>query len=470
MTKTTVFYRNRSRRRPARNRRGTITTQILAFGNAADGQLSSELVPAGSEQASGVSAYEYDLFNQLTKVVQGQKQISYTYQVDGLRQSKTVNDERTTFAWNGSDMIKEWKADGAKNTYLYGIDGIVSKNNDYYLKNAHGDVSMLVNQNAAILSSYQYDAFGNQKQASESDTNPFRYAGEYFDDDSGMTYLRARYYQPGTGRFINEDPAKDGMNWYSYCAGNPVNCWDPNGLEYIVVSGGKYNNGRADGEYNYEFIEPAIKKLRELKSLKNGEGITWMITADGWSENDKAKFYEVAGEIGVGIQWIESKDDFINYINNKSDGNRASDPIRKFLTFSHGYDFEHTGWTDDRGVLELGAGISISVDDINNKLWATAFDNPNSWFGSCNLGTAGDRSFAQAWANKFGGTVWAFVGKSDYQNINQPALLHPAIWASRQKNGFSYYGSANYPVAGTTSIPHGPWVGGTPFMMTFTRK
>ena len=281
-------------------------------------------------------------------------------------------------------------------------------------------------------------------------------------------YLRNRYYDAGVGRFTQEDPAKDGGNWYSYCGGNPVNFIDPSGMEYIVVSGGKYDSSKSEDDYNYEFIEPAIKKLRELKALDDGEGITWMITADGWSEAQKKLFYEVAAEIGVGIHWTTDKDDFINYINNKSDGNRASDKIRKFVTFSHGYDFEHTGWTDDRGVLELGAGISISVDDINNRLWASAFDNPNTWFGSCNLGTAGDRSFAQAWANKFGGTTWAFAGKSNYAHINKNNNLD-SKWQHKMGN-FYFGGSVSYPSAGTTPIPHGPWAGGTPFMMTFTRK
>ena len=59
--------------------------------------------------------------------------------------------------------------------------------------------------------------------------NPFRYCGEYQDAETGLIYLRARYYDPTTSRFINEDPIRDGNNWYAYCAGNPVNYWDPSG-------------------------------------------------------------------------------------------------------------------------------------------------------------------------------------------------------------------------------------------------
>ena len=68
------------------------------------------------------------------------------------------------------------------------------------------------------------------------DDNPFRYAGEYFDEETGLIYLRNRYYDPETGRFISEDPAKDGLNWYAYCGNNPVNFVDPWGLDAILIT------------------------------------------------------------------------------------------------------------------------------------------------------------------------------------------------------------------------------------------
>ena len=55
-------------------------------------------------------------------------------------------------------------------------------------------------------------------------TTPFGYRGEYTDAETGYVYLRARYYDPEMGRFISEDPVRDGMNWYVYCYNNPVKC------------------------------------------------------------------------------------------------------------------------------------------------------------------------------------------------------------------------------------------------------
>ena len=65
----------------------------------------------------------------------------------------------------------------------------------------------------------------------ETPHNPFRYCGEYYDDETDLIYLRNRYYDNQTGRFITEDPIKDGLNWYSYCGNNPVMFVDPWGLE-----------------------------------------------------------------------------------------------------------------------------------------------------------------------------------------------------------------------------------------------
>ena len=62
------------------------------------------------------------------------------------------------------------------------------------------------------------------------DMGYFGYCGEYYDPELDMIYLRNRYYSPGIGRFITEDPARDGANWYAYCNNNPVMFVDPSGL------------------------------------------------------------------------------------------------------------------------------------------------------------------------------------------------------------------------------------------------
>ena len=61
------------------------------------------------------------------------------------------------------------------------------------------------------------------------DDNPFRYCGEYYDKETKTIYLRARYYNAEQGRFTQEDPIRDGYNWYAYCENNPIMFVDPTG-------------------------------------------------------------------------------------------------------------------------------------------------------------------------------------------------------------------------------------------------
>ena len=111
---------------------------------------------------------------------------------------------------------------------------------------------------------YSYDAFGNVLDKT-GDTNPFLYSGEYFDYESGLLYLRARYYDSSVGAFISEDPARDGLNWYVYCGGNPVNFVDTLGL-FRIVDGTAYDryqlgSGNANNEVN-DYVSRDIQKLQ----------------------------------------------------------------------------------------------------------------------------------------------------------------------------------------------------------------
>ena len=96
------------------------------------------------------------------------------------------------------------------------------------LLSGHGNVTNLTDSSGAVVKTYSYDAFGVEQNPSDSDTNPFRYCGEYYDSEIEQIYLRARYYDPSLGRFTQSDPAmEDGYNWYVYCASNPILFIDP---------------------------------------------------------------------------------------------------------------------------------------------------------------------------------------------------------------------------------------------------
>ena len=188
----------------------------------------------------------YDSLNQLIGFTDGKTTASYKYDIDGLRISKTVDGHSIDQIWNDDKQIAV-DADGS-NPYkaqiyirgtnlLAGCEFVQAVKSDYtyYTQNAHGDVVNLTDNNGAVTKTYQYDAFGVEKNIDDTDTNAFRYCGEYYDKETATIYLRARYYSPSTGRFIsrdsfagsNNDPLS--LNLYTYCHNNPVSGTDSTG-------------------------------------------------------------------------------------------------------------------------------------------------------------------------------------------------------------------------------------------------
>ncbi|MBP3505045.1 MAG: hypothetical protein J6K43_01385, partial [Lachnospiraceae bacterium] len=233
-----------------------LNNRLIAFTNVSDGTgelynydnngnrvLSRSFSPGSqsefhiknSDTDNTYTVSEYDMFNRLTSVWDSGNTYTYSYYADGLRSKKTVNGSATVYTWCGDKLVGE----SGINDYFYEYDptGGISyrindddKSVDYYLKNGHGDVTSIYTAAGTPVSSYRYDAFGNQLSVNENDTNPFRYCGEYYDAETQNIYLRNRYYDPANGRFITEDPVRDGLNWYVYCGNNPIRYVDPSGM------------------------------------------------------------------------------------------------------------------------------------------------------------------------------------------------------------------------------------------------
>ncbi|MBE7050175.1 MAG: RHS repeat-associated core domain-containing protein [Ruminococcaceae bacterium] len=188
---------------------------------------------SGGQIDEEVVKYTYDVWNRLSQFEDADGNIyQYAYNGNGERVSKTSNGETTKFYWDRGYISNE-STDGVLSTSnAIGVQGIFARtkdsNEEYLLKDGHGSVTDILS-NGTVTDEFEYDAYGNQKTNTTSD-NSFRYCGEYYDEESGLIYLRNRYYDPSIGRFITEDPIRDGLNWYVYCGNNPVMYVDPNGL------------------------------------------------------------------------------------------------------------------------------------------------------------------------------------------------------------------------------------------------
>ena len=143
-------------------------------------------------------------------------------------------------------------------SYLYGPGGMVLEQIQdsgttgtpyYYHADQLGSIRALTNQAGTVVATYVYDAYGSTTASTGSVANPFRYAGEYQDAESGLYYLRARYYDPATQQFLTRDPLVAATEQaYNYAAGSPLNATDPSGFVLVTEdnSGGGWGLSPAD--------------------------------------------------------------------------------------------------------------------------------------------------------------------------------------------------------------------------------
>lgn len=192
----------------------------------------------------------------------GNKQISYSYDVDGMRYQKIVTTDgvetaRYDYVYSdGKLILLTYTANGTSNTARFIYDswgeprGFILNNTAayIYLKNAQGDITAIVDENGEVLLTYSYTAWGKVTYsatsmeslalaATLSNVNPFTYRGYCYDYDIGMYYLQSRYYDPEICRFINADSTDYlgatgtllSYNLFAYCENEPVDFVDEKG-------------------------------------------------------------------------------------------------------------------------------------------------------------------------------------------------------------------------------------------------
>ncbi len=179
--------------------------------------------------------------------------VSYTYDCDGIRTSKTVNNVTTQYLLSGSTILQET---APNKTIIYEYDesgylrGMVYNGSRYvYIRNGTDDIIGILDPSGSLAARYDYDAFGqctvtNYNGSTIGNINPFRYRSYYYDTESGFYYLNARYYDPNTRRFISTDEfeylgSSDSIisyNLFVYCSNNPLNRVDPDGTISVSIT------------------------------------------------------------------------------------------------------------------------------------------------------------------------------------------------------------------------------------------
>jgi RHS repeat-associated protein len=196
----------------------------------------------GNTLTAGSRTFRYDSMDRMTNFNSGAA--TMVYDGDGNRVSKTSGGAATVYLVDEgnptglSQVVEEIVGGVVKRRYTYG-QGRISQTQagvtSYYGYDGHGDVRFLMDGTGTVTDTYDYDAWGNLVASTGTTPNVYRYQGEALDSETGLYYLRARYYDPLSGRFLSVDPmADEGEHPYTYAGADPVNGRDPTGTQDIL--------------------------------------------------------------------------------------------------------------------------------------------------------------------------------------------------------------------------------------------
>jgi RHS repeat-associated protein len=228
-----------------------------------------EMVKRVGEQ-SETTEYEYDYENRMTHVtLPNSSQRWFTYDGDKRRISTDNGTVLSRYFYDGINILKDYNEDWepiASYTQGIGIDKLISRTDGngirYYHADALGSTRLMTDGDEDTVATYVYDAWGKlTSPPNQNDGNKFKFTAREFEDEIGLQYNRARFYDPETGRFITQDPLTKGpddptvtyfsgcyaifhryikdnvdslqpdkTNRYVYCYNNPINLIDPLGL------------------------------------------------------------------------------------------------------------------------------------------------------------------------------------------------------------------------------------------------
>ena len=213
----------------------------------------------GNPLSDGTWTYTWQNGRQLQKMQKAGVTAEFVYNADGLRVQKTVNGVVTGYTLHGKNVVHMTKGNDELH-FFYDAQNrpavVVYNGTAYaYVKSLQGDILAILDENGNTVVSYGYDAWGaplwctGELAETLGKVQPFRYRGYVFDEETGLYYLRSRYYSYQFCRFLNADSLLN-RNLFLYCHNEPVRFVDINGKSEITIFQNKYSllgPGRSSG-------------------------------------------------------------------------------------------------------------------------------------------------------------------------------------------------------------------------------
>ncbi len=188
------------------------------------------------------NAYSWNARNQLT-AISGETPAAFGYDPFGRRASKTLGGTMTAMLYDGANVVQESVEESEIVNLLTGLrpDQLFSRATeagaDSYLTDRLGSTIALATESGEVETAYTYDPFGASSSSGAPSDNAFQFTGRE-NDENGLQFNRARYYDPDTARFISPDPtglAGGGINLYWYALGDPLDFTDASGRCVVCV-------------------------------------------------------------------------------------------------------------------------------------------------------------------------------------------------------------------------------------------
>ena len=228
----------------------------------------------GNPLNDGTWTYTWQNGRQLQKMQKTGVTAEFVYNADGLRVQKTVNGVATKYTLHGKNVVHMTSGTDELH-FFYDAQNrpavVVYNGTAYaYVKSLQGDIVAILDENGNAVVSYGYDAWGaplwctGELAETLGKVQPFRYRGYVFDEETGLYYLRSRYYNPGWGRFVNADNIVT-RNLFLYCNNSCISNSDPDGYFLKNICESILNNAK---EKSCELIQQVTKAMRT--DIKNG--------------------------------------------------------------------------------------------------------------------------------------------------------------------------------------------------------